>query len=117
MLVSDDINYRLSKMLFGQEPQPWKRFFSEHKDGFIMGQKYSDGLYLFLSGKEHRSMHVKPSKEVTKWVNEHVYNPNNVYFEVVERDDGSMLLIARQSGIISSKWVGFIDPATVPTRE
>lgn len=126
MKTRDVVEERLSAMPYGREPLPWSKFIAGHKEPYEKNDKhgprgvrvdgYTFGPYLVFTGKEHRSMRVNITHELAETLARDLVVPGELHLEAVERDDGSVLLVAAYGHIIASRWIGFIDPATIPPR-
>jgi hypothetical protein len=75
------------------------------------------GHYLVVSGVNgHRSFHVSPKPELVSWIAKEmlVIERDRKYFEVVERVDGSALVIVKHDQILGSRWLTIVPTASLP---
>lgn len=87
------------------EPKTWK-----HGDLSVIGS------FLHVKRDNYQSMQVKPSKEVLDWIRDHMISVDydTIVFQIVVHDDSNALVVAHYGQIIGSRYLAYIDAATIP---
>ena len=69
----------------------------------------------FCSVRGGQSLWVRPRPEIIDYIREHMVfsEGERISFEIVDRG-GTALVVARNSQIIGSRWLAFIESATIP---
>jgi hypothetical protein len=85
--------------------------FQSNKISSYCHSRKQDGSFLTL--------YVKPKQFIINWIKENMLNIgyDNLYFEIVEHDDGKALLLIHYNLIIGSRWLTKINIDSIPTKQ
>lgn len=134
MRTTQWLKERDAMMPYGTDPQPFSRFFEAAKPyttqsaqgmgkTFYVEEDWSGtdkDFHLpvgpYLQTRDGDSLAVTPTDEIVEYVKQNmIYSINESFsFEIVKQSDGDYLLLVRNSQIIGSRWLAYLDPATVP---
>ena len=70
-----------------------------------------------VRGEYPSSFHATPKKSVLEAMDKSmiVVKYDEIYFEITVRSAGEALVTAKHNQILGDRWLGFIDPKTIPT--
>lgn len=84
---------------------------------FNATRKNTSKISSWLRFRHGKNIEVKPSVEVLRAVRDNMLDleeRDEIYFEVIEHENGWALVIAQYNLIIGSHWIAYIDASTLP---
>lgn len=115
----DEVDYRRRMVRFPKVTS-FAELFTEARseDGIIphvpWGDETISPFCIVSSPGDFRALYVRPAQGLIDLIKDvMILTGHGVHFHVVERDDGTALVLAQYQQILGSLWLAIVDPATV----
>ena len=86
----------------------------EPKQNYEFAEKSVISNWLLFS--DHHSEYRQPTDKTLQYVRANMLpvDYDSIYFEVINREDGTSLVTAKYNQILGSRWLAFVDTETIP---